>query len=267
MVVFDPELAARMKMPKELIDRAHDLHLALHIGRQHVHAALFDFSLSVCFWSVDSEVPPGMSVYKFIYQRNWMEGVFRRCSVTFDTDCYALVPASFFDANSAADYLQMQHGVSGISAAFAEVPESDSVICFEIPEWQTELMRHFPNARILPVSALLLKLAAARTNLSTRSFFVMYSSLTVSIAAIKDKEVVMLSTHEARTSEDALYHLSNAAMRLQMDPENCDVELLDAYGQTELCELLKKYFGGVKPLSVHAEMNAPLVTQIHYLCA
>ena len=112
MIAFDPELAARMKMPKELLDRAPELHLALHTGQNHVHAALYDFASSTCFWNVQSEVPAHLSVYKFIYQRNWIEGVFRRCTVTFDSDAYALVPLSLFDAESCADYLQMQHGLS-----------------------------------------------------------------------------------------------------------------------------------------------------------
>jgi hypothetical protein len=267
MVVFDPELAARMKMPKELLERAQELHFAMHIGRQHVHAALYDFSASSCLWHVESEVPPSISVYKFIYQRNWMEGVFRRCTVTFDTDCYALVPASLFDPNAASDYLEMQHGVSGITAGFFELSEAESVVCFETPEWQTDLIRNFPNARIIPVSALLLRIASNRTNQSMSGFLVMFSSLTITIAAVKDKEIVMLSTHEARTGEDALYHLSNAAMRLQIDPEKCEIELLDTSEQTELTELLKRYFGEVKALVVIPEMNAPMVTQIHYLCA
>jgi hypothetical protein len=267
MLVFDPELAARMKMPKELLEKAQDLHFTLHIGRQHIHAALYNFAESDCLWHVHSEVPPGLSIYKFIYQRNWIEGVFRRCTITFDSDSYALVPVSFFDSNTTADYLQLQHGVSAESAGYTEIPEAESVMCFEIPDWQADVMRHFPNARILPVSSLLLRLVAARPNLSARGFLVMFSSYTVSIAAMRDREIVLLSTHEARTAEDALYHLSNAAMRLQIDPENCQIEYLDTAEQHEFTELLKKYFGAVKPLIVNAEVNAPVVTQIHYLCA
>jgi hypothetical protein len=256
-----------MKMPKELLDRAQDLHLAIHVGRQHVYAALYDFLSATCFWNVQAEVPPGLSVYKFIYQRNWMEGVFRRCSVTFDTDCYALVPATFFDPSAAEDYIQMQHGITGINASFTEIHEAESVVCYEIPEWQTDLMRYFPNARVMPACALLLRLAAARRNQTRPSFFVIFSSDSISIAAIKEKEIELLSTHEARTAEDALYHLSNAAMRLQIDPENCHIELLDTSENFELVELLRKYFGNVSELVIHKEMKASPVTQIHYLCA
>lgn len=267
MVVFDPELAARMKMPKELLDRAQELHLTMHVGRQHVYAALYDFSSSTCFWSVYTEVPAGLSVYKFIYQRNWLEGVFRRCTVTFDTDCYALVPASLFEPNSSSEYISMQHGINGIHTAFTDIPEAESVVCFEIPEWQSDLMRFFPNARVIPACALLLRIAASRRNHALPSFFVLFSSNTISIAAFRDKEIALLSTHEARTSEDSLYHLTNAAMRLQIDPENCHVELLDTSENSELTELFKKYFTHVHDLVIHSEMNAPVVTQIHYLCA
>ncbi len=267
MVVFDPELAARMKMPKELLDRAPELHLAIHIGRQHVHAALYDFSASTCFWHVQSEVPAGLSVYKFIYQRNWIEGVFRRCTVTFESDCYALVPLSLFDSESCADYLQMQHGVADLPTAFFELPEAEAVVVYEIPEWQQDLMRSFPNARVLPLSALLTRLAVAKVQQSQAGLFLAFSSDYVTIAALKGKSLVLLATNEARTPEDALYHLSNAAMRLQIDLENCLLELLEITAGNELSELLSRYVREVKSLSANPSIDGPVITQIHYLCA
>lgn len=267
MIAFDPELAARMKMPKELLDRAPELHLALHIGEHHVHAALYDFAASTCFWNVQSEVPEHLSVYTFIYQRNWIEGVFRRCTVTFDSDAYALVPLSLFDAESNADYLQMQHGLSGMPSAFFELPEAEAVVVYEIPEWQQDLMRSFPNARVLPLSALLTKLAVAKVQQSGEEFLLAYSSGTVTIAAVKGKNLLLLATHEARTPEDVLYHLSNAAMRLQIDLENCSLELLEITAGNELAELLARYVHEVKLLTANSSMEGPAITQIHYLCA
>ena len=46
MAVFNPELAARMKMPKDLLDEASGLHLAMHLGELSVEAALFDAASS-----------------------------------------------------------------------------------------------------------------------------------------------------------------------------------------------------------------------------
>lgn len=267
MVVFDPELAARMKMPKELLDKASELHLAMHIGRETVYAALYDFSSSSCLWNVQSDVPPGISVFKFIYQRNWIEAVFRRCSVTFDTDCYALVPTSLFDPLSCGDYMEMQHGVTTSQTGFIELPEADAVICFELPEWNADLLKHFPNARILPLSALLTRVAAARNQMADSDFLVAFSSASVTIAAVKNKALVLLSTHEARTEEDVLYHLSNAAMRLEIDLDNCSLQLLDMSGHEDLFHLLQRYSKEVKMLAAHATSEGCSATQLHYLCA
>jgi len=267
MVVFDPELAARMKMPKELLDKASELHLAMHIGQQHVYAALYDFSSSLCLWNVHSEVPTGISVFKFIYQRNWIEAVFRRCSVTFDSDCYALIPASLFDPLACNEYIEMQHGVTTDQTGFIELPEADAVVCFELPVWQFELLKCFPNARVLPLSALLTRVVAPKGQSSSADFLVAYSSASVTITAVKNKALLLLVTHEARTEEDVLYHLSNAAMRLQIDLDNCSLQLLDMSGRDELLALLQRYTKHAVALSAVNTNGGCLATQLHYLCA
>jgi hypothetical protein len=267
MVVFDPELAARMKMPKEMLEKAPELHFTMHISKQHIHAALYDFSIASCLWNVHSEIPVGLSPFKFIYQRNWIEGVFRRCSVTFDSDTYALVPTPLFDENSCNDYLHMQHGLQQTQTAFIELTEVDAVICYELPEWYAELIRCFPNARILPLSALLARTAVAKMNQAKAEMVVAFSSSSVTIAAVKSKALVLLTTHEARTHEDVLYQISNAAMRLQIDLDDCSIELLDATDSTELLLLLKQYVKEAKSFAFPVSTNGSAITQLHYLCA
>ena len=267
MLVFDPELAAKMKMPKELLERAKELHLTIHIGIDRVHASVFDFNSSSCFWHVHSDLPLGLEPYQFIYQRNWMEAVFRKCSITFDTDTYSLVPQSLFDPSLCADYLQMQHGVMSNAPAYTELSEAQAVLCFEGPDWQNDIIRLIPNARVMPLGALLTRLAIIKAQSDDVGFILAVSSGMVTMAGWKNKNLVLLATHDARTPEDVLYHTSNAALRLQIDMETCHAELLQTIPDDEMGKLLGRYLKVCAPLSLPVIADAPAITQLHYLCA
>jgi hypothetical protein len=267
MSVFDPELAARMKMPKELLDRAGDLHFAMHIGDGYVHASLFDFVDSTCLWGVQSAVPAGMAVEKFVYQRNWLEGVYRRCTISFDCDQYTLVPRSLFDENAVSDYLNLQHGSEQGATECIEIPEAEVVLCFVLPLWYSEIMRFFPNARLMPLSAFITKAAASKFQHQLQCIIAAVTPEHVTLACIRNKTLLLLSTQEAKTSDDVLYHLSNAAMRLELDLENCAVELVASAGRDELITLLRRYVKEVKIVQRTEVTNCSAYTQLHYLCA
>jgi hypothetical protein len=267
MTEFDPELSARMKMPKELLDRASEFHLAIHVSASELHASLFDFHAAQCPWTVHSEIPAGISPYKFIYQRNWIEGVFRKCTITFESDNYALIPQSLFDPVVCSDYLDMQHGTAAVSTGYTDLPEAEAVICFEWPEWYADVMRIVPNARVIPQAALMVRLSTSYAQTGEAGFVVAISSVNATIAGYKNKSLAVLVTQEARTPEDILYHLSNAALRLQIDPENCRVHILDANAATDHESLLRRYVKEVNVISEPAGIQAPAITQLHFLCA
>lgn len=267
MTVFDPELSARMKMPKELLERAPEFHLAIHVSTTEIHAALFDFHAAKCLWNVYSEIPAGISPYKFIYQRNWIEGVFRKCTITFESDNYALIPQSLFDPAACADYLQMQHGTNTVSTGYTELPEAEAVICFEWPDWYAEVMRIIPNARVIPQAALIARLATSQAQLGEAGFMVSVSPGNSTLAGFKNKAVALLVTQEARTAEDILYHLSNAALRLQIDLENCRVYIMETKPGTDNQALLRRYVKEVSSVTSPAGMQSPAITQLHFLCA
>jgi hypothetical protein len=56
-------------------------------------------------------------------------------------------------------------------------------------------------------------------------------------------------------------------MRLQIDLENCLLELLEITAGNELSELLSRYVREVRSLSANPSIDSPVITQIHYLCA
>jgi hypothetical protein len=267
MSVFDPELAARMKMPKELLERAGELHFAMHIGDGYMHASLFDFAHAACLWGVQSALPAGMAIEKFVYQRNWLEGIYRRCTITFDCDQYALVPRSLFEENAVSEYLKLQHGAEAEITYYLDLPEAEVVLCYVLPVWSSEIVRYFPNARLMPLSALITKSAVAKFNQQQQCLIAAVTSEHVTIACTRNKMLLLLSTQDAKTPEDVLYHLSNAAMRLELDLENCAVDVIAENRGEETAALLSHYVKNIKLVQRLENSTCSAFTQLHYLCA
>jgi hypothetical protein len=172
-----------------------------------------------------------------------------------------------FDESVVADYLNMQHGFMEGSADYIELPEAEAVLCFEVPNWKTELIQYFPNARLMPLSALLTKVAAMKFQQQQECILVAVSSEAVTFACVRNKSLLLLSTQNSKTPEDVLYHLSNAAMRLEIDLGNCTVEILSHRTDDELSILLKRYIKEVLPIHQLDKANCSMFTQLHYLCA
>lgn len=265
MAVFNPELAAKMKMPKELLDEASSLHFVLHIGDRFVEAALFEAASSKCRWHVISEEFLGDPV-EFIYQRNWHDQLFRKCTVSFDTTHYAIVPTAYFDEKQIAAYLQLQHGLVVASPQFTEMSELDAMCCYESPDWFSRLMGFIPNARIIPTSALLARYAAVSAPIDDSFCACWVTDRQVTMACLRGRKLQLLASNEVSSEEDVMYHVANAAMRLGFELEQVIFELIVGKGMTELMPLLSKYVSRVK----HAESTdgfGSYMPQIHVLCA
>ncbi len=76
-----------------------------------------------------------------------------------------------------------------------------------------------------------------------------------------------MSTQDAKTPDDILYHLSNTAMRLEVDLENCAVDVITSQRAEEVIMLLRRYVKDVKAIRrLEADSCSPF-TELHYLCA
>lgn len=268
MAVFNPELAARMKMPKDLLDEASGLHLAMHLGDQTVEAALFEAATSQCRWHVVAELPEALDPAHFVYQRNWYEQVFRKCSVSFDCERYALIPLAYFDSAMCAEYIRLQHGAVAEQAAYIELSELDAVLCYEYPAWHTKLSSMIPNARLFPSSALLLRYARMHAPRGGSAFYAWVNRRSLTIACMKDKAPVLLASNPISNEEDVLYHLSNAAMQLQVDLEHVHLEMIVSAPGFELQQLLSKYVVNVQTLpSTSLCEEGSFIAQLHSICA
>ncbi len=265
MAVFNPELAAKMKMPKELLDEASSLHFALHIGDRFVEASLFEAATSKCRWHVVSDEFLGDPV-EFIYQRNWHDQLFRKCTVSFDTAHYAIVPNAYFDEKQMGAYLQLQHGLAVTNAHYTEIPELDAMCCYESPDWLSRLMGFIPNARVIPTSALLARYAAVSATIDESTCVCWVTDRQVTMACLRRRKLQLLASNEVSSEEDVMYHVANAAMRLGFDLEQGAFELIIGKGMSELLPLMSNYVSQVK----HAESPEGIgsyMPQIHVLCA
>ena len=89
MSAFNPEIAARALMPKELLHEASSLHLCLHLSVGKMQVALAEASGRDFLWAEDFFFETIKHTYAdavdFTTGRNWSEKVFRKCTLTYDT--------------------------------------------------------------------------------------------------------------------------------------------------------------------------------------
>jgi len=252
-------------MPKELLDEASSMHLVLHISDRFVEAALFEAASSQCRWHVISDEFLGDPV-EFIYQRNWHDHLFRKCTVSFDAALYSIVPAAYFDEKQITSYLQLQHQVSVSHAQFTEITELDAVCCYETPDWMPRLVGFIPNARVIPAAALVARYAAISAPAEGSSIACWVTDRQLTMACLRQRKLKLLATNEVSAEEDAMYHIANAAMRLGFELEQLQFDLIVGNGMRELASLLSKY---VRRMNDHSSSDAigSYFPQLHVLCA
>ncbi len=268
MAVFNPEMAARMKMPKELLDEASSLHLAMHLSEQSVEAALFDAATSQCKWHVFVDITALSDPAQFVYERNWNEQVFRKCSVSFDCDRFALIPKAYFDENLCAEYIRLQHGSISSDTTYLELSEIDAVLCFALPSWHQRVVSMMPNARLIPSAALLMRYARMHAPREGSAFITWVCAQSMTLACMKEKNPVLLASNAVSSEEDVLYYLSNAAMQLDVDLENVSLNLLVSAPGMEVKPLLERYI--VNIISLSSSVSCPegsFMPQLHAICA
>src|SRR5688572_10672491 len=100
MTAFVPGIAARALIPRDLLSQASALHLCMHIHPRWVAVALADAAGGQVTWSEQFDIEQAHvdtwdDVAGFIRGRNWSEKVFRKCTLTFDTADFTLVPSAF----------------------------------------------------------------------------------------------------------------------------------------------------------------------------
>lgn len=248
MSVFDLELAAKALVPKDLLNEASSLHLAIHIGDGLVEAAVADVASGEMLWSraFKPDFFDGLqSQVDFILERNWAERVFRKCTLTYDSRCFTLVPAPFFTEQESARLLAYNTGKEIRHVDHVYLPGADAHLIYEIPAEIRSLIKKFPNVRILP-SVFVLALNAESTLQRRDQQIQMYVSKNYMLLCVHlAGKLQLLNYFDIQGETDVLYFLSNAVMRSVMDPEDLILEFADCAGMPGLERLLKTYYSNV----------------------
>lgn len=231
MANFSPEIAASAIIPKDLLGQASSLHFSMHIHQNFVEAALSEAAGGDFHWGghfkIDQNASGHQSAIDFINERNWNEKVFRKCTISFDTGNFCLVPKAFFNVDKQKEILQFGVGNLEGEVSHIDLPETDAVLVYEIPIWLNVFSRKFPNARLMP-SAYLFARHTRIVAPKDRDFIGVYLSHTFMILAVYNKKNIILLNHfNAQNEEDVLYHCSNISMRLNLDFENVEMLIYD----------------------------------------
>ena len=268
MTPFVPEIAARAKIPKELLGQASTLHCCMHINMARVEISLADASTGVVAWVEAFDIEPTKSeswedVLKFVEERNWFEKVFRKCTLTFDTGDYTAMPVAFFEQGRETQLLQFHTGREYIQADSLPLSEFGAQFIFETPESIRSLSGHFPNIRIFPSAWIIARYAWLQSPQSGASIFIWHSGVSMDMVVIKDRKLLLSRSDKVQSAEDVLYHTSNAAMRLGLDFENTPLFLYSLKDGSSTHQLMARYCKELKPMEDGA---VSLITRMQMSC-
>ncbi len=273
MSVFNPETAARALMPKELLNEASSLHLCLHLSEGKMQVALAEASGRDFLWAEDFFFESIRHTYAdavdFTVGRNWSEKVFRKCTLTYDTALFTLVPNAFFDIHKQNELLAFNTGKNASNPTHLHLSEPDAIMVFEQDANVRSLIKQFPNARIFPTAYLFVKHALLMAERDETTFHIARVGSSMLLAVVKNKKLLLLNHFGVENEEDVLYHASNTAIRLNVDFENIRIALYEMPQAETLVALLKSYNSQVK-LAFGDEgkkVRASFPAHLHVLCA
>jgi hypothetical protein len=269
MSAYSPEIAASAIMPKDLISQASSLHFAMHMGKQCVEVALSEAAGGDFHWAKRFEFTENsFSGLNFIRERNWNERVFRKCTISFDSTKFCLVPSAFFDVDQSKNLLEFHSGAVEGEIAHLELKELDAVMIFERPDWTNDLSRIYPNARFFPLAYLLLKHARMVASRDQNCMMISVDKSMMVMIALRAGKLELCNGFSIQNDEDALYHASNSAMRLNFDFENVLIQLYSASLENSFHNLLKHYNKNfVEQFKDNTQNDASFISNLHVLCA
>jgi Protein of unknown function (DUF3822) len=257
MSAFDLETAARALMPKEVLAQASSAHLALHISDGFVLVCVSDVASENPMWSQNFVLPSNDNLangFEFIAARNWLEKVFRKVTLSFDTTVFTMIPEAFYDASTMEEVLRFNHpGLQGRSQQL-ELREADSRILFEWPNSADVVLHKVPHLRLMPLAFLMAKFAHHPQWNEPEQINLLVSDSRLIITATRQHRLLLLNVFEVSNETDVLYHLSNLAIRLTFDLERVPILLLQGPESLGL-ELLHTYCGNLR--------KSPFTTTVH----
>lgn len=164
-----------------------------------------------------------------------------------------LVPDGAFDPAAAADHLTLVHGRLPSQAVRDEPVGTLAANCIYVHDERHEraVLERFPNARSLPLQALLVRSTQARASQGA-AMLVHRGHDRIDIAVAHGQQVLLSSSYPARTPEDLLYFSLLAAERAGLEPSRTKVFTGGTHLSSEERELMSRYFVDHGPAIDHA---------------
>lgn len=268
MTAFNPDIAVKAMMPKEILAMASSLHLAIHLHKNFVQVMVFDHDASEILWTghfpVEDHVDEWARATDFAVLKNWGDRVFRKVSISFDQPDFTLVPQGFILEGKESELLTFSTGKEPDHAEVQIFHELGVALIYDLPSEVQKIAERFPNARFHCSTGLFIT-ECARLAKEGGQFFVLVQEGFMLVSAFYAGNMKLTNHFGIQGNDDVLYHISNAALRLNIHLESASVALFGSGANGELEELLGTYIGEVYRWSLPqgVKVNAE-VTPHHY---
>ncbi len=268
MSAYDIELAVKSRIPKELLNEASSLHLAMHVSSDAVQATLADVAIGMERWSCSFYLERKSDLkesVRLIEDRNWSERVFRKCTLTFNCKNFTLVPAAFYNETMMGDLLRFNTTETQEFIEQLYLPMAEAHIVYGIPEALVALSARFPNIRIMP-SVYPLTLSVEREVTRKNIYITVFIECDyMALIVFKEGQLQLLNYFEIAGHEDVLYYITSVFMRLKLDQESAQISLMDDGRHTQLHKTLAVYYPDIHYVSDHLSANRSTEVALNYV--
>ncbi|MFN6380201.1 MAG: DUF3822 family protein [Flavobacteriales bacterium] len=271
MSVFNPDIAAKAMMPKELLAMASSLHLAIHIHDEMVQVLVYDFDAGEVLWveffeAEDQAQGDLQKSVDFVILKNWGEKVFRKVSVTFDYPDFTLTPQGFLIEGKEQELLAFATGRNPDCTEVQELSDLQVAIIYDLPLALQALASRFPNVKYYSSVSFFLQEASRRSAVSN-DFHILVQKGFMLVAAFHDGEMKLTNHYGIQSNDDVLYHIANASMRLGIHMSAAQITLYGASATAELQALLSDYIHEVRFWERPADLKSAHTLSDHQLYA
>jgi hypothetical protein len=244
MSAFNPEIAVKALLPKEILSMSSSLHLGIHLHKYFVQAVVFDPETNEILWNGHFDVEDATGDWSrpadFAMLRNWGERVYRKVTISFDQSDFTLVPQGFLEKGKEGELLRFATNKQADAAETEVFSDLGVALIYDLPSEIAALSKRFPNARFYPSTGLFIR-ECARIAKSNSKFFVMVQDGFMLVSAFHQGIMKLTNHYGVQGNDDVLYHIANAAMRLNIHLESSEVLLMGFGITSELEQLLKSY--------------------------
>ncbi len=257
-------------VPEKWLKQSDQMHLALHIHGEGLQLALFDYQNRQPVHLFRLRIQP-WEIPALISQQGLNQHLFRKVSITYDSDSWTLVPELFFEESKIELWMsdlpahQMHHTM---------LTDERVILVDRHHQSMESIALLFPQASVKSWVHPWLQLTSPQHE-KGEILFANLEAQKINIHLIKGGKRLLANPFESRSWEDSLYFISAALQNFECSEKTMVVVTGEDVSE-ELMESLKPYIGGLNlwlpPMGLHLPKNEWLPAQwhsvlMHTLCA